>query len=393
MSYQPVERGRFPVGVGTLELGPSPGAARVLPTELWYPATADLAGVDLGARADRYAIASGVPGLRSARQLAVRDAPPATGRWPLLVFSHGFASHRRQSTFLCTHWASHGYAVAAPDHVGGTLAELLGPWLAMARASAVELSALPSGALRASWAARATTEQPGWRPQLAHWRLADVELLLAELPNAAASRGISVDSTRVGLSGHSFGGWTAMAAARRASRASAVVALAPAGGRGSISGEVLGPILEAAGPRRACPTLLVAADRDRVVPPESVRALAALAGFPERLVVLECAGHAHFCDYPRATHELVRRVATLALPPVVRRLLGGDTLEPFDELCSEQAAFAALRATTLAHFDAALRADAQAARWLEHELVSALASHGAGVLVEGPQPVAREPNR
>ena len=56
----------------------------------------------------------------------MRDATPAPGGpFPGVVFSHGMAGHRRQSTFLCTHLASHGFVVASPDHVGNTLPEML----------------------------------------------------------------------------------------------------------------------------------------------------------------------------------------------------------------------------------------------------------------------------
>jgi len=34
-----------------------------------------------------------------------------------------FGGHRRQSTFFCTHLASHGYVVAAADHTGNTTLE------------------------------------------------------------------------------------------------------------------------------------------------------------------------------------------------------------------------------------------------------------------------------
>jgi len=50
------------------------------------------------------------------------EAPPQ--RAPLVLFSHGFAGTRLQSRFLCTHLASHGYVVAAPDHEGNTFLDL-----------------------------------------------------------------------------------------------------------------------------------------------------------------------------------------------------------------------------------------------------------------------------
>jgi predicted dienelactone hydrolase len=59
----------------------------VLPCELWYP------------------------------------APSPDAARPLVLYSHHSAGHRRAATFLCTHLASHGYVVAAPDHSQPVVAE------------------------------------------------------------------------------------------------------------------------------------------------------------------------------------------------------------------------------------------------------------------------------
>jgi len=40
----------------------------------------------------------------------------ATGPLPLLVYSHGFLSNRRETKYLAEHLASHGFLVAAADH-------------------------------------------------------------------------------------------------------------------------------------------------------------------------------------------------------------------------------------------------------------------------------------
>jgi predicted dienelactone hydrolase len=40
----------------------------------------------------------------------------ATGTLPLLIYSHGFLSHRRETEYLAEHLASHGFLVAAADH-------------------------------------------------------------------------------------------------------------------------------------------------------------------------------------------------------------------------------------------------------------------------------------
>jgi len=98
-------------------------SGRPLPTEVWYPASEEFRGKDVaeGTR-DNYEL---VPGLPPGWQEAVRDAEARKGPFPLVVFSHGFGGHRRQSTFLCTHLASHGYVVAAVDHTGNTIVEMV----------------------------------------------------------------------------------------------------------------------------------------------------------------------------------------------------------------------------------------------------------------------------
>ena len=40
----------------------------------------------------------------------------ATGALPLLIYSHGFMSYRRETEYLAKHLASHGFLVAAADH-------------------------------------------------------------------------------------------------------------------------------------------------------------------------------------------------------------------------------------------------------------------------------------
>src|SRR6185295_16329678 len=121
MAYDPFRRGSFPVGVRTLPLADPARGGRPVPAELWYPADDRYAGQDVTeATRDRYEVVAGFP---STPQDAVRDARARAGRWPLVVFSHGYGGHRRQSTFFCTHLASHGYVVVAPDHTGNTVAD------------------------------------------------------------------------------------------------------------------------------------------------------------------------------------------------------------------------------------------------------------------------------
>jgi predicted dienelactone hydrolase len=80
---------------------------RPLVTEVWYPADAQAAGAP-----------------EDPRFGGVRDAAPARGRFPLLVFSHGFSNGqgaRGAYPAYARHLASHGFIVAAPDHPNDTV--------------------------------------------------------------------------------------------------------------------------------------------------------------------------------------------------------------------------------------------------------------------------------
>jgi hypothetical protein len=59
---------------------------------------------------------------------AIRDAPAARSRAPLVVVSHGYPGSRYLLSWLGEHLASKGYAVLAPDHTGSTHADM-GPAL------------------------------------------------------------------------------------------------------------------------------------------------------------------------------------------------------------------------------------------------------------------------
>ena len=193
--------GLGPLGVGetTLTL-PTDGASE----EVWYPATkASVAGMPEAT----YDVATWLP--PPLKKLVppgfsvtypsggVVGVPVAPGRYPLVVFSHGYAGFRDQSTFLTAHLASWGFVVAAPDHDSRDLTEVLGG---------------PTGATAK------TTD------------VADLEATIALMraENARASspfRG-HVDTSLVGAVGHSAGG-----AAVEALAALAVISLVYVGVR------------------------------------------------------------------------------------------------------------------------------------------------------------------
>src|SRR5262245_39054464 len=233
-AYDPFGRGRFPVGVRTSQ-GLDPARNRRFQCEIWYPAAAQHAGQDLApATQDVFAVPASTA---SRRQMAVRGAASQPGTHPLIVFSHSSGGNRQQSTFLCTHLSSHGYLVAALDH-----SELV----------AAELARKPGE----------TGEQKAAR--VAAWianRVPDIRFLVDHLlDDAVWDAEARPDSARIGVIGHSFGGWTALAATETDARIRAVVALAPGGSSRPRPGVI--PATLAFNWGRDVPTLYLVAEND-----------------------------------------------------------------------------------------------------------------------------------
>jgi hypothetical protein len=197
MAYDPFERGNLPVGVRTFNWSDPDRNDRLLTVEAWYPATETHRGQDLAeATRDTYEL---IPGFPPGWQDAVRDAAPRVGRFPLVMFSHGFGAHRRQSTFLCTHLASHGYVVAAMDHAGNTIFETVQMMMA------AQMGGPPPDTI-----AILSDVIPA--------RPVDVSFVIDRL--LAGLEGLpELDADRIGMSGHSFGGWTTLMVAGRDRRA------------------------------------------------------------------------------------------------------------------------------------------------------------------------------
>lgn len=349
MSYDPFARGPYPVGVRTTTLHDA-ARDRALPTEVWYPAVDAHVGRDTDpAVQDSYEF---LPGLPPIPQAAVRDATPRAGRWPVVLFSHGFGSHRRQSTFLCTHLASHGYVVAACDHTGNSVLDVLQAVLAKRNGGP-------------------TPDTLAELRAFAPLRPADASFLLDRvLDGTAGDLATHVDAERVGIAGHSFGGWTSLATAERDPRIQATLPLAPAGGPVGLPDEPLLGLLAFAWPRPV-PSLFIVADRDSLLPLTSTQHLAGLVPAPRRLVALENTDHMHFCDRAEQVHEFFRMMPP---PGLFERLAAG--IPPMSELSAPADAELAIRGLGLAHFDATLVGDVAARQLLAADLGALLADRG-----------------
>jgi predicted dienelactone hydrolase len=349
--YDPFVRGRFPVGVRTLQALDA-ARGRMFPCEIWYPAAAQHAGQDTApATQDFFTLPLG--GIQR-NQLAVRDAAAEPGLYPLIVFSHSSGAGRRSATFLCTHLSSHGYLVAALDH-----SEIVAAELARQPDESDEQRA-------ARWAALITSRVP------------DIRFLLDQLLNDASwVSEANLDPARIGIVGHSFGGWTALAATEVEQRIRAVVALAPGGSSHPKPGIL--PVKLTFNRGRDVPTLYLVAENDTSLPLSGMYEIFERTPSTKQMVVLRRADHMHFMDNVEELHEAVRAMpwpGDLAWLP--------NEMRPIAELCSGEQAHLFVRGLTLCHMDAILKQREEAQRFLTGDIEAELAKRGIEVFIHKP---------
>ncbi|HUA83851.1 MAG TPA: dienelactone hydrolase family protein [Bryobacteraceae bacterium] len=269
--------------------------------------------------------------------------PANAGPHPLILYSHASLQHRRAATFLTTHLASHGYRVAAMDH-----SEIVAPELARKEVESDAERAARMDALIAS-------------------RLPDIQFLLDFMVQE-----FPVDASRIGIVGHSFGGWTALQSAGADRRIRAVVAHAAGGGSNPKPGIL---------PLRLtyqwdAPTLYLVAENDACLPLEGMQESFEKTRAPKLMVILRRADHLHFMDHFAELHENFR---TMAGPPVLAPIQ--QEMLPVAELCSEPQAHLFTRGLTLAHLDAVLRDNHSARDFLAGDIAAELASRGVDAIV------------
>lgn len=328
--YDPFVSGPFAVGVRTLEIQDR-DRDRVFPCEIWYPAASPPpASSPTGGGAEQ------------------RDAPAQPGEHPLVIFSHFSGGGRRTATYLTTHLASHGYAVAAMDH-----SEVVAPELGPRPGESAADRARRIDAVIAS-------------------RVPDVRVLLSALTGTrpvAGLDGIGLDPELIAVAGHSFGGWTALAAPESEPRVRAVVALAPGGSSRPVPGVL--PLTLAFGWERVVPLLILTGDLDVPVPLDGVQEIFGRAPEPRRMFVLRRADHQHFADDVEVSHEALR---AMTLPGEAAWMTAA--MLPMSQLCPGEHGHVFARGLSLAHLDAVLRGNDAAERFLADGAESALAARG-----------------
>jgi predicted dienelactone hydrolase len=216
----------------------SPGTPRTLRTVVWYPTAPGAGPID-------------------PLSDAVIDAPldTAAAPYPVLLFSHGSCGYPRQSLFLTALLASHGFIVVAPSHPGNTLNEYPN-----CGTPAAQLASYQE------------------RPQDVIFALDS--MLLDDADPMSAFFG-ALDETRIGMSGHSFGGLTTYLVTAIDNRFQVAVPLAPA---------VIGTMPP------TVPSLTMLGQVDSVVDNDAIRNAYAGAERPKYLVEVANAGHFAFSD-------------------------------------------------------------------------------------------------
>jgi predicted dienelactone hydrolase len=309
MTYDPFIRGRLPVGVRTVQALDA-ARDRLFPCEIWYPASEEK-----------------------------RDVAAQPGPWPLILFSHHSGGHRRAATFLTSHLSSHGYVVAALDHSEVVVKEL------------ARREGEPPGQLAARMEAVVASRVP------------DLRLLLDHVLSSAQDH---ADPDRIGIVGHSLGGWTVLATPDVEPRVRAVVALAPGGNSNPKPGIVRAKLPFAWG--RDVPALYLVAENDVCLPLDGMYEIFARTPGTKQMLILRRADHMHFMDNVEEIHESARNT------PFSGDLAWISTeMRPITELCSGEEAHLFVRGLTLCHMDAVLRHQEEAQRFLAGDVVSQLA--------------------
>lgn len=231
-------------------------------------------------------------------------------KWPLIVFSHGFGGCAKQSAFLTSYLADNGYIVIAPDHED---AQCAGKGSALSR-----LSQMRGGRIQ-------SPEKPFRNPEL--WtdkteanRRDDVLFALSSMLDDRQYKNY-VDLDRVGLIGHSLGGYTALGIAGawpgwKDERFKAVVALSP----------YLAPYLRGHGIEKiSVPVMYQGGTKDVLLTPDLKRTGGAYTrtAAPKYFIELDGADHFSWTELDRNYQDIVRASVLAFVDKYVKGSGGG----------------------------------------------------------------------
>ncbi|MFT5696673.1 MAG: dienelactone hydrolase, partial [Myxococcota bacterium] len=214
------------------------------------------------------------------------------------------------------------------------------------------------------------------------------DLIFAIDEMLAGRSGLEIDPARIGVSGHSFGGWTTLNVAGSDPRIRAALPLAPAGGATPLSpggvANVLSDGLDLAW-ERSVPTLYLLAEFDTLLPLAGMRDLVARTREPRIAVVLRNSDHFHFCDRVEQTHDMFSKIGPMLASGAsdaeskreITDAIAG--MKSSTELCPGEHAYAMTCGLGLAHMDAHVRDDERAISLLQGDLVQLMSARGVEV--------------
>jgi predicted dienelactone hydrolase len=134
------------------------------------------------------------------REIECRVYSPRTGeRLPLIIFSHGFGGDRTAFAAISQHVAEHGFVIVHPSHVDG-----------FGRSGSQEGVRGFRGLLRGESGGLVRQLED---PAKIEGRISDIKCILdsvSQLENRIPALNGRIDSSRIGVGGHSYGAYTAM---------------------------------------------------------------------------------------------------------------------------------------------------------------------------------------
>jgi len=296
--------GPFPVGVTTMsvDLFDQYGEPRTVRVEIWYPAVEEVRNgpfetIDIYGDCPE----KEKPFFEKFKELvpplptqSVRDAPArlSDGPYPVVLFSHGAYGVRYQSVFFTIPLASHGYVVASIDHTGNTLYDIIAYGYDM---ETVVMSSFnrPYDAVVSLTAVLVRTDTPG-------------DLLYH-----------TMDTDRIGMSGHSFGGFLTLLMATLDPRIEVGVPMAPSTGWLGVIGHPLENV--------KIPIMMMCGLADKTLTPEQEM----LPAYPKLNPPKA------FLKFPTGGHYTFSDICQLDLEKLAKEANFGDAEDAIEDGCGQ----------------------------------------------------------
>lgn len=328
----PARSGSYGVGHSTVTIRDSANTKDIT-VDIWYPIVAGTTGT-----AARYAL---LPIAYVDSKVAIEGAPIATdGPYPLAIYSHGSGGQRYVASYLTEDIASHGYVVLSADHAGDTATD------------------------RLTGATVTQDQNDANRPAVV---TSEIDWALAQSKTDGALLKGAIDANRIGLVGHSYGGYTVLAevgghtgpggTVTADTRVKAVVGMAPYTRR--LSDAELAAI--------KVPVLLMVGTKDTTTPSDldDARPFKTISGRPLVLATLKDAAHQSFTDVCMYQEE-IPKLGTV--PAVVTAVIEAQAAEGCGPEYMPYARDLELSSSlTIAFLDEFVAGDAQA-KWFEGDV-------------------------